>query len=172
MLRKRRINEKHLPDYYPTLKEKRTTDTDIFCKEFTLFCKEYLSGAVNLYTRQLAVGALSVSAEYFAYFLKMLLEATAGIGAVDVYVDMRNVAAITVKLDTTLIDDDMIRKMFKAAMRAGFACARNEEVLLLEAAIHKSRCLNVRANNSLRFYRILREVIFGNGEEVVFKCTK
>ena len=159
MLKKRRINQRLLQDRQPMLREKQNISTVTFCKELELFCDGYLKGAVNLYTRQINAGVLSVSLEYFAYFLKLLLEAIAGIGAVDMYVDMREVAAVTLKFDSTIIDDDIVRRMFKIAIRAGFVCARNEEVILLEVAIHKDRCVTVSANNSLHFYRVLREIV-------------
>ncbi len=159
MLKLRKIDRKYLPEYYPILKKKQTISTAAFCKEFSLFCNEYLKGAIHLHVKQLQVGALSVSTEYFAYFLKLLLKATAGIGAIDMYIDMRNVAAITFKFNTTSIDDDSTRRMFKIAMLAGFACARNEEVILLETAIHPSRYLEVCANNSLHLYDIFKQII-------------
>lgn len=172
MLKRRKINEKFLADCQPSLKEKQNTSTACFCKELTLFCDGYLKGAINLYTRQLMSGVLSISLEYFAYFLRLLLEATAGIGAVDMYVDMRNIAAISFKFDSTVIDDDLVRRMFKVAMRAGFICARNEEVLLLETAIHQDRCLAVRANNSLYFYRVLEKIILGGDDAPVPKKAR
>ena len=169
MLKKRRINDKLLSDLEPMLKEKQNVSTASFCKELTLFCDGYLKGAINLYTRQLSLGVLSVSVEYFAYFLRLLLEATANIGTIDMYVDMRNIAAISFKFDSSVIDDDLVRRMFKIAMQAGFICARNEEVLLLETAIHQDRRLDIRANNSLYFYRVLQEIILENEPVVVPK---
>lgn len=169
MLKKKKINEKFLSELEPTLKEKQNVSSASFCKELELFSEGYLKGAVNLYTRQLSSGVLAVSLEYFAYLLRLLLEATAGIGAIDMYVDMRNIAAISFKLNTTLIDDDSMRRMFKVAMQAGFICARNEEVFLLETALHQDRCLDVRANNSLHFYRILKEIMFESEPVVVPK---
>ena len=160
MLKKRQINEKLLSDVEPAFKEKQNVSSANFCKELALFCEGYLKSAVNLYTRQLSSGVLAVSVEYFAYLLRLLLEATADMGAIDMYVDIRNIVAISFKFDSTRIDDDKVRRMFKIAMKAGFVCARNEEVFLLETALHQDRCLDVRANNGLYLYRVLQWIIF------------
>ena len=172
MLKRRKINEKFLADTQPSLKEKQNTSTGNFCKELELFSDGYLRGAVNLYTRQVSSGVLSISLEYFAYFLRLMLEATANIGSIDMYVDIRNIAAISFKFDSTLINDDLVRRLFKVAMRAGFICARNEEVLLLETAIHQDRCLAIRANNSLHFYRILEAIILKSEDANITKRAK
>ena len=160
MLKKRQINERYLSNVEPAFKAKQNVSSANFSKELELFCEGYLKGAVNLYIRQLASGVLAVSIEYFAYLLRLLLEATADMGAIDVYVDIRNIVAISFKFDSTRIDDDKVRKMFKVAMKAGFVCARNEEVFLLETALHQDRCLDVRANNGLYLYRVLQGIIF------------
>ena len=159
MLKRRKITRRILSNYQPSLKEKRNTSTVLFCRELKLFGDGYLKGAINVYTSELKIGVLAVSLEYFAYFLKLLLEVTANLGAIDMYVHMRDVAAITIIFDSSVIDDDIVRRMFKVAMKAGFVCARNEEVILLETAIHQDRLLEISSRNSLHFYRILRKII-------------